>query len=863
MDKDYRETLWGMEEDHSLNQSDSDDFRDILSDHSTSIDDEDDSIDNSKPKTRKLPDAVKKLIGEASMCYVKKEYSQATEYALEAIKIAPQIPDSYHTLGMIYLDLGDTKTAREYFMIAAHMKRTDAELWKRLADMFKEDGDMEQYYYCLSQAVLHDSKNVELLCERIEIGKKMEDSRGVLMTFQYLISLDGSPNTAKQIVSALISEKRMKDASSVVLGAIKQRMKENKSIDLGLANVCMELLLGINKLETFQEFVKEYFKFAGINDENIPIDMKVNCCLCNIRLGQKEESQKCIEMMIQSTTAENVDLSLYIANELMKVKEYERALELFEVIRKVDGQDNAMNWGNCAICLFNLGKKEIGIELAEKAYPEISFRGDITILLMRQYYKKKQYQKVLEVSENYFLSLEQGINDSVFDSLEEQENVVEILRLKMKANYGLERYEECYESFLWLFGKLLQKEELDLIRSRIKLFRFTKNKKWRKGAVLNLLGIDLPEEDKEITKRIVDVEKDENRLFQTRRKRRKGTESNQGSIITITPPMPKDGLVWEKQGEDEDNKKKEDNKTEEINEFTEINQIERKTRNVDRDNKTVIEVAGVFVLLEEVIGIRKIKKYIIYHINCSAHLGLMEECKNTLETLIGLYRSDEEIETYLRISYINIAIANQYYDGAIFQLKSLGLLLPKRKDIWYYFNKVIVLSKRQTNPTLLKYFTRMHQKCPNERIITVILGNLFLTTCQYNKALQQYLSVYEEEKESAVLNLSIAMAYLGDVPNRNTMDKSIAFANTLTFMKRYLMLGHSKKECYFNVGRMYHQLDISYLALYYYEQALSVLPNDQNESLLDREIAYNLSLMYYKSGNKNLCIKVRHKYLLF
>ena len=136
--------------------SDSDDepdeyFKDMFfSESSNDSDSEDSDSDDftfSKPKGRKLPDPIKRLIGESSMCYVRKEYKKAVDYCTEVIRLAPSVPDSYQTLAMIYLDLNNRKLAEEYFMIAAHITRTDADLWRRLAEMYKEDGDEEQYYY--------------------------------------------------------------------------------------------------------------------------------------------------------------------------------------------------------------------------------------------------------------------------------------------------------------------------------------------------------------------------------------------------------------------------------------------------------------------------------------------------------------------------------------------------------------------------------------------------------------------------------------------------------------------------------------------------------------------------------------------
>lgn len=59
--------------------------------------------------------------------------SQAVEILKEVVRIAPNVADSYHTLGLLYDAKGDRKRALNFYMIAAHLTPKDIVLWKRLA----------------------------------------------------------------------------------------------------------------------------------------------------------------------------------------------------------------------------------------------------------------------------------------------------------------------------------------------------------------------------------------------------------------------------------------------------------------------------------------------------------------------------------------------------------------------------------------------------------------------------------------------------------------------------------------------------------------------------------------------------------
>jgi len=61
------------------------------------------------------------------------DYSQAVEILKEVVRIAPNVADSYHTLGLLYDAKGDRKRALNFYMIAAHLTPKDIVLWKRLA----------------------------------------------------------------------------------------------------------------------------------------------------------------------------------------------------------------------------------------------------------------------------------------------------------------------------------------------------------------------------------------------------------------------------------------------------------------------------------------------------------------------------------------------------------------------------------------------------------------------------------------------------------------------------------------------------------------------------------------------------------
>lgn len=57
---------------------------------------------------------------------------QAISISSQVVRLAPNLPDPYDTLGRIYDDLGNDKKAVDFYMIAAHLNPKDSSMWKRL-----------------------------------------------------------------------------------------------------------------------------------------------------------------------------------------------------------------------------------------------------------------------------------------------------------------------------------------------------------------------------------------------------------------------------------------------------------------------------------------------------------------------------------------------------------------------------------------------------------------------------------------------------------------------------------------------------------------------------------------------------------
>lgn len=85
------------------------------------------------------------------MMYASHQYDEAIVMLKDFIKKAPTIPDPYHTLGVIYEDRNNKAKALQFFLIACTLTPGDAELWKHVGHIAKEEKNMQQALFCFKR----------------------------------------------------------------------------------------------------------------------------------------------------------------------------------------------------------------------------------------------------------------------------------------------------------------------------------------------------------------------------------------------------------------------------------------------------------------------------------------------------------------------------------------------------------------------------------------------------------------------------------------------------------------------------------------------------------------------------------------
>jgi tetratricopeptide (TPR) repeat protein len=82
-----------------------------------------------------LPGRLSTTFGKANTAYTLGQYQESIRLFHEIIKEAPQASQPWAQVAMIYDELGETLKSLQAYLIAAHLIKTDADLWRRIGEM--------------------------------------------------------------------------------------------------------------------------------------------------------------------------------------------------------------------------------------------------------------------------------------------------------------------------------------------------------------------------------------------------------------------------------------------------------------------------------------------------------------------------------------------------------------------------------------------------------------------------------------------------------------------------------------------------------------------------------------------------------
>lgn len=200
-------------------------------------------------------------------------------------------------------------------------------------------------------------------------------------------------------------------------------------------------------------------------------------------------------------------------------------------------------------------------------------------------------------------------------------------------------------------------------------------------------------------------------------------------------------------------------------------------------------------------------------------------------------------------------------------IKDLIVKHLKNHRMWNLFN--IIIQFTDSNCRYSRFLNRLIDRSGNaiEEWPKILRANYWIVSGTYKYALNDYMRNFRS-KPSALVALLIGITYMSIAQQKYTTKKHMLISQSISFLNEYAK--HREHEAFneiqYNLGRMYHQFGMCHIAAHYYKQVLNFssdfIQKHPHHLDLRREAAYNLYLIYKKSGNRELARKILNEYII-
>lgn len=733
------------------------------------------TVQRRRRQTR-LTAALVGLMGEANIRFARGDLEMAERMCHEIIKQLPTAAEPYQTLAQIYEH--DADKSLQFSLLAAHLGRSDAEEWWRLAAICKQRDDKKQEMICYTQAIKAEPHNLQTHMKRLNFITALEEINypihnlnvtKVKCYHKIVTSLPPSEGEvimkyAKLAVTLYHNSEEIERACEVMSSAYKKCSSLFTIEDL---NIYLELLISVKQ---YQACIEIFVSSVGVEIEaeiqtvknadgeieehtnylscvipnKMAIDLKSKLLVCFIHLGSFSLVETLLNDFLSNDVDKAGDLYMDIEEAFSSVGHYEMAIKLLEPLVRNTNFDLGAVWLKHAECLHQLGRIDDAVE---------------------SYYKVLKHvpQHATARKKLFYILESKGCIEDALNILQQDYKYVVSASLLYEQCQALKKYNKPL--------KFLEVGEALLSRNLTK---------FRHQEELNIAcrvrsGVDL--------------------IFNFRTMRGENA-------------YHEDDLQFE-------------------------------------DESFKFEPNDKFAFFKELIEIAcQHKLYATMQRIC--FLGLLSK---------GLVPHRPEVEFYC----FQACLLNNDFTNALRFAKEYATKHPNLKT----YNLLSYVINSIEENTHGKFLTRLFQKDYNI-VKHLFLGNNFLVSGRYLMALKYFLEYHNQCREPssallAAVNL-LAMAAQRTVDKHNNLILQ-AFAYLLT----YKQLRKCDQEVYYNIGRAYQMLNITNLAIEYYEKALASGPiatcSKHGAIDLTRETAYNLYVLY-KDQSPEVARRYMNKYLV-
>lgn len=780
-----------------------------------------------KGSKKKLSPEITRKLGDATLHYAHGRYEEAISVLTEVVQLAPYLPDPFHTLGLVYNSMGEKKKATDCCMIAAFLGPKESSLWKLLVTWSIEQGNTEQAWFCLNKAITADPGDITLRYHHASLYMEIGEYQKAADSYYQIVQV--CPDNVEALQTATMLYKKCGQFERAI-GILEDYLKDHPPKDDPSA---VEMLVSIYMERNEHSKALEHIEYAkrvcGCGEE-FPLNLTIRQGICHAHLGDLDKAEFYFSALQKDNAKLQMGLVMAVANSFMSLQHYESALKYYLMLEGCASSNDLISV-KIARCYSALKKSASAIQFYYKALQahenEVDTRLTLASLLMEEN-RDDEALALLSPPPNSALSNETDVDRSQPWWL----NVK--VKLKLSHIYKTKGMLEAYVEVMYPI--IHESLTIDSMHQKVK-----QRKRLSESELLERVKV-LGDQQTDSVFGNFRRPASKNALLKANRAKRSlqkiATSKEEMKSAALAA-----GLDWES---DDSN-----------DEVLQQPLKEPPLPDLFKDEEHCNLISDLCTALT---SLRR---------NSEALSIIKLTLKITCKTLPA--EKKEKFRSLGAQIALNMTDPSDGFDFVRYMVKQR----PQSITAWNcYYRLVSRLDNRLSKH--YKFWMRLGRKDLVPPMI--IYANQFTMISQHQVAAREYLQAYKRMPENPLVNLCVGTALVNLALGFRLQNKHQCVAQGLAFLYNNLSLCENSQEALYNVARACHHVGLVSLAASYYEKVLAIRqedcplpklvkldadPRKQPEPGycdLRREAAYNLHLIYKKSGAVDLARQVLKDY---
>ncbi|XP_073159361.1 uncharacterized protein [Henckelia pumila] len=330
-------------------------------------------------KNKVNPEVTQKL-GDATLHYAHGHFEEAICALKEVIRLAPNLSDLYHQLGLIYKAMNDRKKALNFYMIAAHLTPRDASLWKLLVTWSIELGDKKQANYCLGKAIAADPEDIDLQFQRASLFVELGEHQKAADSYEQISHLYPDNIEVLRIATQLYKKCGQNKRAVCILEDHLRNHNHIGDTVLSLVDLLASILMESDAYDKVLDHIEHEQKIHSAGNE-ITLSLIIKAGICHVHLRQLEKVEAFFSALQPEHASVHPQLIMDVADSLMTVGQYGSALKYYMMLEGEGDKYNGYLHLKIARCCVSLKKRVQAVKYYYKALQKLNDGIDARLTL--------------------------------------------------------------------------------------------------------------------------------------------------------------------------------------------------------------------------------------------------------------------------------------------------------------------------------------------------------------------------------------------------------------------------------------------------------------------------------------------------